>query len=640
MASYSTPGVYVEEISSFPPTIAPVATAIPAFIGYTEKATFKKDDDLLSKPFRISSLLEYEQYFGYADDYKTLFVEQDSNGRIEITENGAGGQKTVVTSFAPEYKMYYSLQMYFANGGGPCYIVSIGNYQASANVQTDITKGITSLEKQAEPTLIVLPDAHRCGDVTKFYSVYKDALTQCAKLQNRFTIIDTYTDESLIVPSNPVEELRNKIGTDYLNYGAAYYPFLDTILTVKYSERNVLMEEDPATTTSANKVQAVMDQVSVTTLAGHTTALKALEVQISAGTDPDADVPLQEVKAVRKVVDDIINELKSISTIEEEGVVIGQQIVGIDSSYTGVQTATTALKVWINDKLVDKVNKLGMITFPDVISQQDMLDRLSGSAPTSVYSILEYDGSTDFAIVDEIDDKTELGDLKTSVTGISIVVTDLSELKKSNNLLYNQIKNQISGIPVTLPPSSTIAGVYAKVDNNNGVWKAPANVSLNYVISPTVLISNEEQGGMNVSSDTGKSVNAIRPFTGKGILVWGARTLDGNSREWKYISVRRFYIFAEQSIKNATEPFVFQSNDGNTWVKVRAMIESFLTDQWKAGALAGASTEQAFYVRVGLGQTMTPEDVLDGKMIVEVGMAVVRPAEFIILRFTHKMQEA
>jgi phage tail sheath protein FI len=97
---------------------------------------------------------------------------------------------------------------------------------------------------------------------------------------------------------------------------------------------------------------------------------------------------------------------------------------------------------------------------------------------------------------------------------------------------------------------------------------------------------------------------------------------------------------AEESIKKASEQFVFEPNDANTWIRVRAMIENFLILQWRAGALAGAKPEQAFYVRIGLGQTMSAVDILDGKMIIEIGLAVVRPAEFIILRFSHKMQES
>ena len=174
------------------------------------------------------------------------------------------------------------------------------------------------------------------------------------------------------------------------------------------------------------------------------------------------------------------------------------------------------------------------------------------------------------------------------------------------------------------------------VDSTRGVWKAPANVSLNYVSEPMVKIDDQDQRDMNVTT-TGKSVNAVRMFSGKGVLVWGARTLAGNDNEWRYISVRRFYNMVEESVKKATEPFVFEPNDANTWIKVRAMIENFLVLQWRAGALQGAKAEEAFFVRVGLGETMTALDILEGRMIVEIGMAVVRPAEFIILRFSHKM---
>jgi len=96
-------------------------------------------------------------------------------------------------------------------------------------------------------------------------------------------------------------------------------------------------------------------------------------------------------------------------------------------------------------------------------------------------------------------------------------------------------------------------------------------------------------------------------------LVWGSRTLAGNDSEWRYVPVRRFFNMAEESIKKATEQFVFEPNDSNTWIRVRAMIENFLILQWRAGALAGAKPEQAFYVRVGLGQTMSAMDILDGK---------------------------
>jgi hypothetical protein len=216
----------------------------------------------------------------------------------------------------------------------------------------------------------------------------------------------------------------------------------------------------------------------------------------------------------------------------------------------------------------------------------------------------------------------------------------LADIEPLENASYNIIKSEIASLPITLPPSSALAGVYARVDSDRGVWKAPANVGLNYVIKPSVKITNGDQDNLNIDTTAGKSINAIRSFTGKGTLVWGSRTLAGNDSEWRYIPVRRFFNMAEESIKKATEQFVFEPNDANTWIRVRAMIENFLILQWRAGALVGAKPEQAFYVRIGLGQTMSAVDILDGKMVIEIGMAVARPAEFIILRFSHKMQES
>jgi phage tail sheath protein FI len=218
-------------------------------------------------------------------------------------------------------------------------------------------------------------------------------------------------------------------------------------------------------------------------------------------------------------------------------------------------------------------------------------------------------------------------------------VTNLADTDKIKNILRNEIQAKLAEIPLPLPPSAAIAGVYVQTDASRGVWKAPANVGVSYIVGPSRKIDDNDNAMMNVT-DTGKSVNPIRHLTGRGNLVWGARTLDSNNTDWKYISVRRFFNFVEESVKKATYRFVFEPNDANTWVKVRGMIENFLTLQWRAGALQGSKPEQAFYVRVGLGQTMTADDVLNGRMIVEIGMAAVRPAEFIVLRFTQIQPQA
>jgi len=222
--------------------------------------------------------------------------------------------------------------------------------------------------------------------------------------------------------------------------------------------------------------------------------------------------------------------------------------------------------------------------------------------------------------------------------GTASAAVALGSLASSQSI--ERARAAIRALPLKLPPSGAMAGIYARVDNERGVWKAPANVGVNAVIKPTIEYTNVTNDALNVDPTAGKSINAIRPFVGKGTLVWGARTLAGNDNEWRYVSVRRFFIFVEESSKKATEQFTFEPNDSNSWVKVQAMIENFLTTQWRAGALQGIKPEHAFYVAVGLGKTMTPLDILEGRMIVEIGMAAVRPAEFIILRFSHKLAES
>jgi len=214
----------------------------------------------------------------------------------------------------------------------------------------------------------------------------------------------------------------------------------------------------------------------------------------------------------------------------------------------------------------------------------------------------------------------------------------LAELRSKNNSLYFLARNAVRDVPVILPPSSGMVGVYANVDNSRGVWKAPANVNMDFVIKPVLRITDQEQADLNVDVNAGKSINVVRSFTGRGpAIVWGSRTLTGNDNEWRYIPVRRYYNMVEESVKKASNQFVFEPNDANTWVRVKGMIENFLTLQWRGGALMGSSTEEAFFVKVGLNQTMSELDIWEGRMIVEIGMAVVRPAEFIILRFSHKM---
>jgi uncharacterized protein len=480
LSTLKTPGVYIDEVSLLPPSVVGVETAIPAFIGYTEKSKTTPNDPPV--PVRISNLREYEEIFGVAqpeDDGLVLKI-------IDYTDRAGNVVRTEIPvpvmdeSKRSKHIMYYALSLYFANGGGTCYIISIGPYSANGQVFTasDYTRGLEALANEDEPTLIVIPEAVNLGD-PDYFATYQAALDQAGKLQDRFVLIDVKQtiDNTNIITD--IDSFRNNAASFDNNrkYGAAYYPYLNT--TVDY-----------------------------------------------------------------------------LLKMPETGINVNRKKVDPDGNETLLPTVA------------------------------------------------------------------------------------LNTLKNTDNLFYQQLRNILTQVGLIMPPSPAIAGIYVQVDASRGVHKAPANVGVASIVGPAVKIDDEKQGYMNVHPTAGKSVNAIRTLTGRGTLVWGARTLDGNDNEWRYINVRRFFNFVEESVKKASYRFVFEPNDANTWVSVRAMIENFLILQWRAGALQGAKPEQAFFVRVGLGQTMSADDILNGRLIVEIGMAVVRPAEFIVLRFMHKLSEA
>lgn len=547
MATYKTPGAYVEEISTLPPSVAEVSTAIPAFIGHTEKGSELK---------RISTLLEYEEAFGGAKP--TGFTVQTSVNEDAGVETIDSVTPSDVVDGQPEFLLYFSVNHYFKNGGGPCYIIPAGHYDAApAKVGFEAALGL--LEKEDEPTLIVLSDAVKLN-VADYYDVCQQTLAQCAKLRDRFTILD--------VRKGDVKAFRDTIGTNALMYGAAYYPYLNTTLNFQYQDTDVEIQSDSAEGTPVWE-KAFGDNGIMVRYVGATD--ETPEVKL-IGTVADSDGELHfNVDNLQLTVSNVTGRT-------------GQQIVD-------AWTDTGGFEIEINGDGSGEV----------------------GNTSNSFVPLVPHERS-----------------------GSTNVLTAIKAVKTG---LYNQVKAALIQQRVVLPPSAALAGIYARVDRERGIWKAPANVSVAAVIGPVSKTTAAAQEDLNVDPTAGKSINAIRVFTGNGTLVWAARTLAGNDNEWRYVSVRRLFIMIEESVQKASAFAVFEANDATTWLKVKGMIESYLYGLWERGALAGPTPQSAYFVNVGLGTTMTAQDILEGRMIVEIGVAAVRPAEFIILRFSHKMQE-
>ncbi|ALL39869.1 phage tail sheath family protein [Serratia marcescens] len=189
---------------------------------------------------------------------------------------------------------------------------------------------------------------------------------------------------------------------------------------------------------------------------------------------------------------------------------------------------------------------------------------------------------------------------------------------------------------IDIPPSGAVAGVYAQVDRERGVWKAPANVAIIGAM-PKCKISDDVDGACNVPAKGGKAINVIRAFRGTGPLIWGARTLAADKDTWRYVPVRRLFDAAERDIRTAMSQALFEPNSAQTWERVRGAVENYVHSLWQQGALQGESPEQAYFVQIGLGSTMTQDDINSGKMIIKVGLAAVRPAEFIVLQLMQKV---
>jgi len=533
MGQMKTPGVYIVEKNAFPNSVVEVATAVPAFIGYTEKAD-NKSKPLTQKPFRITSMAEFENYYGGAPKAKFEIVKKsdlvpaDPNAEVEFKDKD--DTEYVLKPESGEFLLHRSMKLFFQNGGGPCYIISVGSYKDSIDSEV-LRKAVGLLIKEQEPTMVVIPETVLLDDHTKSKSVQEAMILHCGdKMRSRVAILDIWGGDKEDRDNSCIQNFREDVGINNLDFATAYYPWVHTSIV-----------QEP---------ELSFDNIS---------NLEDLKTMLEANVDnPESEKSKLLITAIQSIAGKVKAKKPAAKAAEGE---------------------------------------------------------TDGSSPPAATP-------ADAPVADPLAEKIQLGKSLTALSPLYVKI--IAAMKARLNLM---------------PPAAAMAGVYTMVDNSRGVWKAPANVSLNAVVSPAVSISHDEQQDLNVDLN-GKSINAIRSFIGEGTLVWGARTLDGNSLDWRYISVRRTMIMLEESIRLASKAYVFEPNVANTWVTIKSMIRNFLTGIWKRGGLAGAVPDDAFSVHVGLGETMTSEDILEGILRVTVLVAVSRPAEFIEITFQQQMQKS
>jgi phage tail sheath protein FI len=697
--TYKTPNVYVEEITKLPPSVAEVDTAVPAFTGYTEKAKRYVDDDLIKIPTRIKSLLEYEQYFGAGPSYSQIHVQLDTNSLVDSSTTTVAGS---IYNLYESMRLFYDNGggvCYICSAGK----YSSGDNDAlRATKLTDALAEIRKFDEPTillfpDAVNIKTGDA---PDWDKIAGIQQAALKQCGDLGDRFTVLDVAEEDTTTVEEQ-ADTFRSKIGMNNLKYGAAYAPFVKTIYDKSFGLSDIMknlfdnggnpMElkslfSDADKDANGTPIKQKLDDFKNTYTDND--AVNARLALFSGGLVTDSfdstklDTTYQaSVNAFNAAANDAarLAALKSAfefvyaNFAQLEGLVTAHGSKTDSTNNPGpiagkpIRTAVIAntnLKTAIEGLLATNL-KTSLQTFANLDNEayRSGAPDISNNAPDlpaadfALFTDAAWNpvNGTDTGLIDGAD-LTAKGTatlfqlnkiFQTVKAGLNsaISIGNSFETASENALtpdlpIYNSILSVLNTKVNTLPPSGAVAGIYASVDRNRGVWKAPANVSINSVSDVSELIDDSTQEGLNVDANAGKSINAIRAFYGKGILIWGARTLAGNDNEWRYVSVRRFFSFVEESCKKSTSWCVFEPNDANTWARIRGQIDNFLNNQWKLGALAGAKPEQAYYINCGLGITMTAQDILNGYLIVEIGMAAVRPAEFVVLRFSHMLQQS
>ena len=569
MAEYFSPGVYVEEFDSGTQSLSGVSTSTAGFIGLAQRGP------IVGSPVQVKSFANFRRTFG-------SYLNAATFGNYRF--------------------LAYAVEQFFLNGGSTCYVmrvapsdaVAASNASSSALAVTaknpgawgnDVRVLITPSSKSKTQILEVIEKGtYRvknsagfvAGDIVSFQAAGKSQILQVVSAKDNLIVLNGEiagdpVDASLL----PAKLLTSSEFTVQVSNG-------DEVETFEKCSLNV---------EAANYVEKV----------GASSNL----VSITVAGDVDASGAVSAFQAVSKA------DGADVSFFLQGGT---------DGSVDGLSQDD-----FIGD---DKGpgKRSGIYSF--IENDEVSIMAMPGVTDPSVLSALvsHCESQSDrFAILDIPREKTKVAD----------VLSHRNIFDSSYAAMYHpwlQVSDPLDKRNTFIPPSGTMAGIFARVDDARGVQKAPANETLRGVTGLDVQYSVTEQDALNP-----QGVNLIRSFTGQGIRVWGARTCSSNPL-WKYVNVRRLFIFIETSILRGTSWVVFEPNDEPLWARVRRQIDTFLTRVWRDGALSGASAGDAFYVNIG-ADTMTKDDIDNGRLICVIGIAPVKPAEFVVFRITQKTNE-
>ncbi|MGN0683060.1 MAG: phage tail sheath family protein [Oscillospiraceae bacterium] len=588
MPEYLSPGVYVEEYESGAVPMEGVGTSTAGFVGFAEKG------DVIGKPQLVTSFSDYIRIFG---------------GYLSETK------------FGDKRYLPYAVEHFFINGGSRAFVMRVCPADAKcAETKSDSVLSFTAknpgewgnrikvtvspvsrvktqvYEVNGNDAVVRNVDGFTIGDVVEF----ADGKTS---VYNKITAIEekTITFEN---PVNPSIVDKNLVPTKFIKSS-------EIDVSVKYGD----VKEDylfvSLNTESADYIKSRMAKSELVTV-------EVGEIKAGAAAKP-AGEGKDKKEAAPAPAAAIASPFEAVGG--KGDAIILQLSGGTDGNVAGATAADyigkdegpgkrTGIQAFIENSDVSLMAVPG-ITIPEV--QMSLIAHCENL-------------KSRFAVLDMPKDRKKTDEL-----------LEYRDMFDSNYAAFYhpwiQIFDPLSKKNIIAPPSGSMLGIYARTDNTVGVHKAPANEVVRACTGLASSYNTAEQDLLNP-----KGINLIRSFPGRGIRVWGARTATSNAT-WKYINVRRLFIYLEESIRANTNWVVFEPNTEALWGRVKRTIEMFLASTWRSGALAGTSPSEAFFVEIGRS-TMTQDDIDNGRLICVIGVAPVKPAEFVIFKIGQYTSES
>ena len=595
MPEYLAPGVFVEEVSFRAKSIEGVSTSTTAFVGPTRRGPLSPTSSQPpgSPPEVLTSFLDFQRIYGGLED---------------LSFTGSGGRTNYLA---------HAVRAYFDNGGARLFVARVASTDTGAPgaaQSAEIVSGVRIVARQGgsagtgSASIAIHAEPATAGSLTRapagslvrtgvkanpqtftYYVRHADGTFHdgTGAAMPAAATIDPLGVEIITVSIVTTDGDGQTKSFDAMGLDPAHPRYIGTVMSRNPTRRSDQLEQPYAITIPAPAPATLaIDLINaLVPLAAASAARPPAPLRIAGGTD-----------GALPGVADYENALRALEGLEDIS------IVAAPGSSAGANAATPA----------DPATVLGV--------QQALI---SHCERRRAYRIAVLDTRQISTIGDARDDRAPLDSSYAALYTPYVIVP---------NPLY-KTGDESRPRELALPPSGFVCGVYARTDVDRGVFKAPANEVVLGATRHDLEINFAQQETLNPIG-----VNCLRFFPNRGNRVWGARTLSSDP-EWKYVNVRRYFNYLERSIDIGTQWAVFEPNGERLWANIRETVSDFLVDEWRSGALLGTSTKEAFFVRCDRS-TMDQNDLDNGRLICLIGVAVVKPAEFVIFRIGQKTADA